>query len=553
MSRMRIPGLPSEPPNRGRGGPPDDLDGRPPGPGEFHIVPTIITLLVVVALAGLIYFWFFVRVVVGPGEALVLLKKNGSRSLEGDQIIIPGPPDRQTDPQGYAQWQRAIADFNGIIEKPEKPGTYFGYGPISYERHIVKIQQVPANKLGIVVRKFGDPLPPGQVLAGPGQRGPLPGFLTPGQYPDYSNPFAYEVKLVDPIQIDPGHRGVVTIMAGPLPRDPNRYLVDNGEQGVQASTEPEGFLYANPYERRVIPISIRSQRFEMAGADAIRFPSSDSFEIRMEGFVEWAVNPQTLPLAYVQYAEGSGLLEFLEERVILPYSRAFSRIVGSQYTARDFISGQTRIEFQSEFKRLLSEKCAEQGIEIRQALVRDIIPPDAIKDLINDREIARQQIRALEQQIAVARSQAELTRQTEIGLQNQAIGDANKKVVSIVMRAEQEKNVAVTRAQQELAVARLRLEAAQQLAEAQVARGKAEAEVILLQKQAEAEPLRQQVAAFGDGHAFAQYYFNQQVAPAIKSILTSTDGPFADLFRQFTSPRGTAPGTQIETTVEVRP
>ena len=30
-----------------------------------------------------------------------------------------------------------------------------------------------------------------------------------------------------------------------------------------------------------MPISIQSQRFEMAGADAILFPSSDSFDIKM--------------------------------------------------------------------------------------------------------------------------------------------------------------------------------------------------------------------------------------------------------------------------------
>lgn len=34
-----------------------------------------------------------------------------------------------------------------------------------------------------------------------------------------------------------------------------------------------------------------------------------------------------------------------------------------------------------------------------------------------------------------------------------------------------------------------------------------QANIILLNKQAEAEPLRQQVAAFGNGDAFAQFFF----------------------------------------------
>jgi len=96
--------------------------------------------------------------------------------------------------------------------------------------------------------------------------------------------------------------------------------------------------------------------------------------------------------------------------------------------------------------------------------------------------------------------------------------------------------VALTKAQQELAVAKLQLQAAQQQADALIAQGRAEANVVLLQKQAEADPLRQQVAAFGDGNAYAQYFFFQKLAPSVKSILTNTDGPFADLFHQLSAP-----------------
>jgi len=61
-----------------------------------------------------------------------------------------------------------------------------------------------------------------------------------------------------------------------------------------------------------------------SGDDAIRFPSSDGFEIRMEGFVEWSVIPDKLPLVYSQYGEGNELIPLLQEKVILPYARSFS-------------------------------------------------------------------------------------------------------------------------------------------------------------------------------------------------------------------------------------
>jgi regulator of protease activity HflC (stomatin/prohibitin superfamily) len=108
--------------------------------------------------------------------------------------------------------------------------------------------------------------------------------------------------------------------------------------------------------------------------------------------------------------------------------------------------------------------------------------------------------------------------------------------VTIVKRAEQLRDVAVTQARQGLEVGKLRLEASRKDAEAQVALGEAEANVILLNKQAEAEPLRQQVAAFGDGTAYAQYFFYQKVAPAVQTIMTNSDGMFADLFKQYMSP-----------------
>src|SRR5437867_7222614 len=231
-----------------------------------------------------------------------------------------------------------------------------------------------------------------------------------------------------------------------------------------------------------MPSSIQSQRFEMTGADAITFPSADSFDIRMEGFVEWSVIPDKLPLLYVQYGMGGELLPILDERVILPYSRSFCRLVGSQYTARDFISGDTKLKFQKEFEDKLREACEKQGIEVLQALVRDIVPPDEIKNPINEREIAKQQIRSLEQQIQVAKSQADLAKQTELANQNQKIGEANKQVVTIVKKAEQEKDVAVTKANQDFAVAKLRLEAARNQADANVALGTAEGNVILLKK-----------------------------------------------------------------------
>jgi len=524
--------------------------GRVPGPRGPSRGSAIFSLALAAVIIYGAYFWFIRRVVVHRGQVLVLLKKDGARSLPEDQVIIPRPPD-PADKAAFKAWEAKYGGCSGIFEQVFPEGTYFGFSPWDYEREVIPIgnANVPSDKVGLVVRRFGDPLPPGQVIAdaAKNQRGPLAIILMPGtRNNDYANPYAYEIKLVAAVQIEPGHRGVVSIMAGRPAANPNDFLVADGEQGVQSTTEPEGLRYVNLFQKRIKPVSIQSQRFEMKGDDIITFPSADSFDIRLEGFVEWSIVPRELPLRYVQYGMGGELIPYLEQTVILPNARSFCRLIGSKYTARDFISGDTKLKFQAEFESKLREKLHYQGIEILQALVRDIVPPDAIKDPINEREIAKQQIKTLEQQIIVAKSQADLATQTETANQNQAIGEANKQVISIVKQAEQNRDVALTKAQQELNVAKLQLQAAQQQADALLAKGKAEATVLLLQKKAEAEPLRQQVAAFGDGNAFAQYFFYLKLAPSVKSILTNTDGPFADLFRQLAAPlkSSTGPNSQ---------
>ena len=55
--------------------------------------------------------------------------------------------------------------------------------------------------------------------------------------------------------------------------------------------------------------------------------------------------------------------------------------------------------------------------------------------------------------------------------------------------------------------------------------------MIKLKYAAEAEPLREAVQAFGGGDEYAQYFFYQKLAPALKTVLDSTDGPFAEIFR----------------------
>ncbi|HEY7493998.1 MAG TPA: hypothetical protein VIH59_23210 [Candidatus Tectomicrobia bacterium] len=63
--------------------------------------PELVSLALVLAILYGGYVWFIRRVVVGADKVLVVLKNDGSRRLEGEQIIMPRPPD-QRDTAAYA-------------------------------------------------------------------------------------------------------------------------------------------------------------------------------------------------------------------------------------------------------------------------------------------------------------------------------------------------------------------------------------------------------------------------------------------------------------------
>lgn len=210
--------------------------------------------------------------------------------------------------------------------------------------------------------------------------------------------------------------------------------------------------------------------------------------------------------------------------------------------AREFISGDMRNTLQERLLSGLRGHCYEQGVDVRSVNIRRIVPPSEIAGPISDRQLAEQQSKQYESEIRVAMSEAQLVEQTEMQKQNQAVGQAEREVVSQIREAEQNKSVAILQANQRLEVAKLDLEAARQTAMAIIARGKAEAEVLKLRFEAETKPLQNAITAFGSGDEYAQFFFYQKLGPALKSVLASTDGPFAEIFRALGTP--TAAGSK---------
>ncbi|GJM26778.1 MAG: hypothetical protein DHS20C16_31930 [Phycisphaerae bacterium] len=507
-------------------------------------IALIIGLAIALFVAYMLTLWFVIRQEVNADDVLVLVRKTGrtipaelGEEFEDQIVLYPELLDKLAVHEGRelpgdkveleALRKKMTNRYKGVILEPLKEGRYYP-NPYTYKRIRNGVTVIGQSEVGVLIRKFGRPLKfPKTVATSPDERGPVAQTLGPGRH--YVNLLAYEVQKFPAIQIPAGHVGVVTLLSGDDPTVKNTYTVGPGEQGVQRQTLEPGLEYYNPYLKKIDIVDLRNRTYHMLGQDAIHFPSNDSFTISIEGTIEWSIMPERVADVTVAFGDEEDIIN----KIILPYARSISRIEGSKLQARDFISGKTRSEFQKELTRQLQAAGEQRGITIHSALVREIVPPPEVASLISQREQADQEIDRSRNQIEEAQAEALLVEQREMQTRNAAIGDARRQTVSLTKEAEQRKIISVTDASRQLEVARLDLESASKQAEAIVARGRADANVILYDYQARAEPLKSAVEAFGGGMVYAQHFFLQKIAPSIQSVLSNTEGPFADIFKSF--------------------
>jgi hypothetical protein len=304
-------------------------------------------------------------------------------------------------------------DHKGLQLEVLTEGRYFK-NPYSFDWEVYPMVEVPAGRMGVRIRLYGDDLPYGDFVATTeSQKGIVREVLRPGRYPlnaivkdangqiidsRRKSDFVEIVELHEPMTIPAGFKGIVTNLAGPIPQEPNKLLVQAGDRGVQEETLDAGTYYMNPYMYRIEPIDCRSQRFNLSEGFDMGFPSKDGFWVSLDGIIEFRVKPEQAAEVYVTYNEVENGYEIGEEiiaKVIMPNARSFCRLRGSNSSGRDFIGGETRSAFQAAFQEAIRETCGDQGIEIVQALITRIIPPQAIAGPVRDREIANQQLKRL--------------------------------------------------------------------------------------------------------------------------------------------------------------
>jgi regulator of protease activity HflC (stomatin/prohibitin superfamily) len=485
---------------------------------------------------GLLWMCYSQFVINVPAYHIGILVKKTGKDLANSEVVAPD------------------ANFKGVQKDVLDVGRYFfKYDPYNWEWEIKPQKAIADGKIGVQVRLYGDDLPYGEFLAySETQKGIVPGVLLPGRYP--INPYLYDVLEYAPQIVPAGFKGVVVNRAGKIPSRPEDYwqdadkthqklLVNDGFRGVEHNTLDPGTYNFNPYERIVKLVDCRNQRFNLAESRDLGFPSKDGFWVSLDSIVEFRVKPDMAAKVFVLYNEetnGDRIDEEIVKKVILPAARSFCRLQGSNNSGRDFIEGTTRTHFQDEYQKSMRDRCDKLGIEIIQALITKINPPEQIAKPVRDREIAKQQEAQFRQQILQQKSEEKLAIETALVKQKQALVQAEQEVIRVTTAAEREQEVALTKAREKLAVAKFRLEATKDEAAAITSKGKGAAEVVEFKNQAEAAGWKRSVEAFdGSGSQFAQYVLFEKIASAYRNIMVNTaDSPIMKIFESFNTTGG---------------
>ncbi len=484
-------------------------------------ISNLILVVFVLIICCPLWIWYGWRIEVPAEHVAVLIHKSGENLPQGELI--------------------AKSDkFKGLQLNTLSEGRFF-YCPIFWDWKIKKQFIVPEGKSGILIRNFGKDLGPDKLLAEKGFKGILPDSLTPGRYSQY-NPSAYQLVLVPAVSVRAGYVGVVTLRIGKTPEKRNTFLVEEGEQGIQKKTLSPGTYYINFFRKSISEVSLRSHRFDMEETTAILFPSKDGFDITLEGTIEWFIDQDRVSEVYMKYNDtadkddlGSSMTftDKIINKVILPNARAFSRIQGSKYIGKEFITGKTRKLFQKAFLKDLKNACKQDGIVIKSALVKTIRPPTRIARVIKDREIARREKEKYEKEKETQKSAKSLAMEELMVFRGQLINDAQRKVSVKIKTADKNAEVKIIGADQILDVAQRNLQAAINNAKSILAKADAKARVIMFNNIAEAKALQEAVDAFGGGTNYARHALLKKIAPGIEDILDNTDGIFSSFFTDF--------------------
>jgi hypothetical protein len=451
---------------------------------------SIVSLVVLVLF---LFTWHEFFVYVPPGHYLVIIAKDGKPLPPGHVLAEPGQ--------------------KGIQARVQGEGWHFVL-PIVYDRRVEEDLLVAPGEVGIVTAKGGKPLPPGRLLAEPGERGIQRAVLTPGRY--RINKYGFDVELVPATEIKSGFVGVVRRLLGTA--GAGRFAEKPDERGILRDVLQPGIYYLNTKEYQVLPVEVgifqTSFRYDKDPRQntAITFVSTGGLPISMDCTIEWEILPLDMPAVIAEYGDRHAV----EAKVIDVQAHAIGRDKGISYGVQDFLEGAKREKFQDDFTSELTRVCGAKNVKIRSAFIRNIVIPENYLKPIRDKQIAAETQLTNKAREATAQSEADVEREMQMVAQKVAAVEAE----TLRIVAGIDRQVANIKTQTENEVEKMKAQYGAQIAQLEAQRvtrlGEAEAGVKKLRETAKSSLYRMKMDVFGNNSdAFLRYSMAQDLNPRI--------------------------------------
>jgi hypothetical protein len=386
--------------------------------------------------------------------------------------------------------------------------------PIVYTTAVEENTVIPPGKIGIVTALGGKSMPPGRVLAEEGEQGIQRHVLPPGAY--RMNLHGFKIEEVPATEIKSGYVGVVRRLLG----SEGKGLFareDSDEKGYLPRVLQPGIYYLNTKEFEVIKaeVGIIQTTFHATTADndkdtAITFTAKGGFPISIDCTVEWEMLPQHMPDLVAEY----GTWKEVEKKVIDVQAHAIGRDKGIDYGVQDFLEGSSREKFQEDFTQELTRVCREKNVTVHSAFIRRIAIPEEYLKPIRDKQIAAETQITTRAKEVTAETENEVEREQRMIEQEVAKVEAETKL--LVANVDQEvKNITVrTEAEIEKMKAEYGSKIATLDAERAKVMGQAETEVTKLKETAKSGLYQLKMDVFqNDSNAFLRYTLADQLNP----------------------------------------
>ena len=387
--------------------------------------------------------------------------------------------------------------------------------PVYYSSEREDNTEIPAGSVGIVTAKGGNPLPPGVFLAdSDSQQGIQRKVLTPGTY--RINKKGFDVEIVKATEIAPGYVGVQRRLLGSDGR--GQFAAAATEKGLLHTVLHPGLYYINTKEYEVTPVEVGifQSTFHYdknpQRDTAITFTSKGGFPISLDCTVEWEVLPDEMPSLVAEY----GNRHAVETNVIDVQAHAIGRDLGIDYGVQEFLEGRTRERFQIEFTKQLTKVCHEKNVKIRSAFIRNIVIPEVYLKPIREKQIAGETELTNKAKEATAESDAEVERGKQMIDQRRAEVEAETKRLVATIDRQIENLTTKTQAE----IDKMKAETESQIAMLDADRtkltGAAKAEVTRLTETARASLGPLKLEAFqNDSDAYLRYSLSEQLSPQL--------------------------------------